>query len=170
MKLVINTDGGGQAGDNVGGDAAAAYVVQTADGVYLGSRSIRLLGTNNDAEYNGVLLALNDLRSGEIVPIEDIESVTFIADSQLIVYHITGRWKCKHERLKMHRDKIRAIVKEFAFPIEFTWKRREFNMNADCLCTHAMAYGPKLIFTDPIPKRPAKVQAQKVATNDWFGE
>lgn len=170
MNLVINTDGGGQSGDDVGGAAAAAYVVQTDEGTYLGSRSMQLLGTNNDAEYNGVMLALNDLKAGEIAPLEEIDRVKFIADSQLIVYHITGRWKCKHERLREHRDVIRSTVKQLPFPVEFTWQRREYNTNADCLCTHAMIHGPKQVFTDPIPARPVKTKVQKVATNDWFGE
>jgi ribonuclease HI len=156
MRLIINTDGGGQASTDVGGDAAAAYVVQTEEGYYLGSKSMRLLGTNNDAEYSGVLLAMQDLFLGEIADWKDIESVTFIADSQLVVYHLTGDWKCKSPTLRVHRDRIRAIGKSLPFPVAFTWNRREFNKNADTLCAAAMEHGPKTIFTDPIPPDPRK--------------
>jgi ribonuclease HI len=154
MHLTINTDGGGQASSDVGGDAAAAYVVQTIEGTYLGSSSCQLVGTNNDAEYLGVLMAVRDLRDQLIAPHEDIESVTFIADSQLIVYHLTGDWKCKSSKLRVTRDEIRAIVKALPFPVSFTWMRREHNKNADTLCADAMVNGPKLDFTAPIPRDP----------------
>lgn len=156
MKLVINTDGGGQSSADVGGAAAAGYVCQTSEGIYLGSRSVCLLGTNNDAEYLGVLLAVNDIRDGVMAPLKDIDSVKFIGDSQLIVYHITGTWKCKNDKLRVHRDEIRKVVKSLPFPVDFTWERREYNTNADRLCAAAMEHGPKTNFHLPIPPDPRK--------------
>lgn len=154
MKLVIHTDGGGQSGENVGGEAGAAYTCQVEDGTYIGSRSMKLLGTNNDAEYMGVLLALKDLQMGVMAPLEEIEAVRFVGDSQVIVYQLTGAYKCKHVHLRRHRDDALKIVAELPFPVRFTWERREHNKNADCLVAAAMVHGPKTSFHLPIPPDP----------------
>jgi hypothetical protein len=64
MILNIFTDGGGGMSSTYC-DCAAAYVVETSENMYLGSRSVCLVGTNNDAEYMGVLSALRDMKAGE---------------------------------------------------------------------------------------------------------
>jgi ribonuclease HI len=155
MKLTIFTDGGGQPGDNVGGDAATAYVVEV-EGEYIGSRSMQLVGTNNDAEYAGVLLAMQDLVAEKIVPLTEIEEITFISDSQLIVYTLNGTWRCKAQNLKVRRDEIRELLKPLTFPVRFTWKRREHNKAADRLVAVTMDQGAKTDFETPIPPDPRK--------------
>jgi ribonuclease HI len=156
VRLIINTDGGGQSGADVGGKAAAAYVVATEEGLYLGSRSKTLTGTNNDAEFTGVLMALQDLATNEILPLDEIEHVKFISDSQLTVFTIRGDWRCKADNLRVHRDQIHSLLKGFGFQVEFTWQRREHNTNADRLCAAAMEYGGKTDFFAPMPSDPRK--------------
>jgi ribonuclease HI len=164
MILTIWTDGGGGI-SSVNGPQAAAYVAQTHDGIYLGSKSTCLTGTNNDAEYVGVLLALKDLLAGEIYPVTEIERVYFMSDSMLIVNHINGNWRCKFPTLRVHLEKIQAIRKLLLFPTHFAHKKRDFNKNADRLCAAAMAYGPKTIFTDPIPSDPRKKRGKTDVRN-----
>jgi len=87
MILNVFTDGGGGLSSTYG-DCAAAYVVETSESLYLGSRSVCLVGTNNDAEYMGVLSALRDMKAGEWVSLPEIEKVYFMSDSMLIVNQI----------------------------------------------------------------------------------
>ena len=162
MILRIWTDGGGGA-SSMNGPQAAAYVVETEDGTYIGSRSTTLTGTNNDAEYVGALLALQDLKAGIVYPLEEIEVIHFMSDSMLIVNHIGGSWRCKFANLRVHLEKIQALRKELPFPTDFTHKKRTYNVNADCLCAAAMVYGPKTIFTDPLPVDPRIKKAKAEA-------
>lgn len=162
IDLVIHTDGGGQSSHDVGGKAAAAYVAHTKGGTYLGSRSELLEGTNNDAEYWAVLLAVRDLDSGDVMDQRLIRSVKFIGDSQLIIYQLTGRYRCKLPHLAAHRDEIYDIVNGLHYPVTFHWERREYNTEADCVCADAMVNGPKTEFWRPIPKDPRHKEVLKL--------
>jgi ribonuclease HI len=162
MILNVFTDGGGGLSSTYG-DCAAAYVVETSESLYLGSRSVCLVGTNNDAEYMGVLSALRDMKAGEWAPLPEIEKVYFMSDSMLIVNQINGEWRCKDQGLRVHLEEIRAILATLPFPISFGWHKRIFNTDADLLCAAATAGSPKTVFTDPIPRDPRKKKGKSHA-------
>jgi ribonuclease HI len=155
MILNIFTDGGGGLSSTYG-DCAAAYVVETSDNIYLGSRSVCMVGTNNDAEYMGVLTALRDMKAGEFASLAEIEKVYFMSDSMLIVNQINGEWRCKDQGLRVHLGEIKEILASLPFPVSFGWHKRIFNTDADLLCAAATAGAPKTVFTDPIPHDPRK--------------
>lgn len=157
MFLYVNTDGG--CIDNTvkpPGLASAAYVARAADisCAYLGSRSALFNGTNNDAEYQGILLALEDL------PLyEDVEGVQIRCDSELIVYQITGRFRCKDERMREYLQRVKALMAALPFHCAVKHIKREGNREADWLCTHAFYRGAK---TDRLAKMPPKVPRERL--------
>ena len=162
MILNIFTDGGGGMSSTYC-DCAAAYVVEASENMYLGSRSVCLVGTNNDAEYMGVLSALRDMKAGEFAPLDEIEKVYFMSDSMLIVNQISGEWRCKDLKLRVHLEEIQKIRNSLPFPISFGWHKRIFNTDADRLCAAATAGSPKTVFTDPIPPDPRKKKVKSHA-------
>jgi len=89
-------------------------------GSFLGST------TNNQAEYQAVLLGLkNILELGG----KNSEIQVFL-DSLLVVNQVNGTWKMKNQDLKPWQIKIREISKEFQ-KISFTHIYREYNTAAD---------------------------------------
>jgi ribonuclease HI len=102
MKLVVHVDGGARGNP---GPAAAACVIDGADGEPLGEHAV-LLGrtTNNIAEYRALLLGLE--RAGEL----GADDVEVIGDSELIAKQVLGEYKVKNEALKpLHREAIEAL-------------------------------------------------------------
>src|ERR1017187_3226128 len=95
MILNVFTDGGGGLSSTYG-DCAAAYVVETSESLYLGSRSVCLVGTNNDAEYMGVLSALRDMKAGEWVSLPEIEKVYFRSEERRVGKECRSRWSPYH--------------------------------------------------------------------------
>jgi len=75
--------------------------------------------TNNEAEYNGVILALEHLPAGT--------QATIKSDSQLVVYQLTGRYRCNYEHLNKKRMIIESLIKDKALGIKFEWIPREEN-------------------------------------------
>jgi probable phosphoglycerate mutase len=147
MVLFINTDGGVL--DNKldpPGLASSAYVATNYLGNHMGSKSVTFDGTNNDAEYRGVLLALHDLRE-----YPDAEMAIFRSDSQLIVNQIAGVWKCRHPNMRAYLKEILQLISDSLITISFEWIPREENKAADWLCTHALYKGPKTNVWESMP-------------------
>jgi ribonuclease HI len=149
MFVYINTDG--RCIDNrTLGLASAAYVIRVADGksTYLGSRSITFNGTNNDAEYRGLLLALDDLK---LYP--DIEGVQFRCDSQLIVRQVTDVYHCNNNRMAEYLRLVKEAMSNLSYHCSIKHVGRASNYEADWLCTHALYCGPKTDHLSTIPTR-----------------
>ena len=157
MFLYVNTDGGCL--DNTikpPGLASAAYVARGADGIYLGSRSEIFKGTNNDAEYRGLLLALKDLPS-----YSGVEGVHIRCDSKLIVYQIGGEFRSKDERMKAYQKEVLDLINKLPYHCSITLIGRESNKEADWLCTHAMYMGPKLEQFAEMPEKTSRNRLKK---------
>ena len=151
MFVYINTDGG--CIDNrldTPGLASAAYVVRAADdkSTYLGSRSITFDGTNNDAEYRGLLLALSDLEL-----YHDIEGVQFRCDSELVVRQVLGVYRCRARKMAEYVQRVKAAIENLPYHCSIKHIRRVANHEADWLCTHALYCGPKTDHVSEIPPR-----------------
>jgi ribonuclease HI len=114
------------------GPAAAAAVATDADGNELAECN-RYLGvaTNNVAEYEGVLLALELARDLGATEVEVVN------DSELIARQIGGQYRVKQEHLKpLHRqvmDALRGFEHWEVRPV-----RREHNVRADELVNEAL--------------------------------
>lgn len=87
--------------------------------------------TNNYAEYNGVILALEKART---LGARDVE---LILDSLLIVEQLSGRWKVKHPAIRPLAAQAHGLLAGFE-----TWsirhERRESNRAADALANLAL--------------------------------
>lgn len=138
-KFILYTDGGARGNP---GPAGAGAVIADEKGEILKKIS-KFLGrqTNNWAEYEAVIIALEGLKS--IVPASARKHavVEVKLDSELIARQLSGKYQIKEESLfgqfiKAHN----LLVKEFPHTT-FTHIPREKNKEADALANEAMDRG-----------------------------
>lgn len=128
-EIIVYTDGASRGNP---GPSAAGAVIEDADGKSLQEISM-FLGemTNNQAEYQALILALKDVVS--MRP----EHVTIRMDSELIVKQIKGEYKIKNEKL----IPLASIVKQQLMLLN-SWRiehvPREKNEKADHLANQAL--------------------------------
>lgn len=124
-------DGGGGPGHR---PFACAAVIYLDDNRALSYSRSRVLGrdlTNNVAEWEGLILALE--LAGEL----GVTNLRVRGDSKLIVEQALGNWKIKKEHLRPLRD--RAMILAGAFDrVEIDHVHREGNRRADELCRVAL--------------------------------
>ncbi len=126
MKITINTDGGARGNP---GPAASAFVAKDSAGIVLLKRG-KYLGetTNNQAEYGGVILALEwakeSFSRGEL-------EIEFLLDSNLVVNQLNGTFKIKDSGLKEKYLIIKTLEAEISDKITYAYVPREKNFEAD---------------------------------------
>lgn len=132
--MKIFTDGGARGNP---GPAACAFVVFNAAGNILEKRGKYLgTGTNNEAEYNGVIEALSYLRSlGDLSNLK----ASFFLDSLLVVNQINGLWKIKEPRLRELLMKVRELEGALS-PVQISYSHvpRAQNKEADLLVNETL--------------------------------
>jgi len=134
--FIIHTDGGARGNP---GPAGAGVVVADGKGMVL-KRLSKFLGTqtNNWAEYEALIYALQELK--KIVP-ENNRAKTVVEikmDSELVVRQLNGEYQVKDEPLQLQYMKVHNIqVKDFPW-LSFTHVPREENAGADELANKAM--------------------------------
>ena len=102
-------------------------------------------GTNNEAEYNGVILAL------EKVPCNS--KLTIETDSQLVWGQLTQDWKINQQTLFEKTQEIERLVDKKNIDLEVKWIPREKNTADFVLDKHLKKIG-KLPNICPYCKRP----------------
>ena len=124
--IKIYCDGGARGNP---GKGACAFVVLKEGKVVIHEES-KFLGntTNNIAEYNGVILALNWLKSND-----RYSDVDFYLDSQLVVNQINGVFKIKNKNLQECRILISNLEKSINGNINYHYIPREMNSVPDKL-------------------------------------
>ena len=82
-------------------------------------------GTNNTAEYNALLEALQYIYDEKIMVVE------INADSNLMVSQVNGVWKCKDATLKelctLAQKRINHLIQN-GYDVKLQYIRREFNL------------------------------------------
>ncbi len=71
--------------------------------------------TSNEAEYDTLAAALEDLQS-MIRQAGDEPgkfTVAVYGDSQLVIFQLLGRWKARDERMRQRRDRVLALAGQF---------------------------------------------------------
>ena len=128
--VVINGDGGSRGNP---GPAASGIVFSLPDGTVLGEYS-RFLGhtTNNQAEYDAVILALENL---DRYP---AESYHFYMDSKLVVEQLSGNWKVKHPDIKPLVAKILREISDKGLRVKFEHVLRDKNKSADAMVNQCL--------------------------------
>ncbi len=125
----IYTDGGSR--NNPGHAAAGAVINEHSFKKYLGIK------TNNEAEYEGVILALENLT--KIYSKEELKKseINFFLDSELVCKQINKQYKVKDEKLAPLFLKVHNLKANLA-QIKFSHIRRELNKKADALVNQAL--------------------------------
>jgi len=128
QKLIINTDGGSRGNP---GPAGIGVVFSDEKGETLATfREYIGEATNNIAEYEALIMALEKARDFEVSEIE------CRLDSELIVRQLNGQYKVKDENLKKLFNRVKELV--FFKPVKFVHVRREQNKKADELVNLAL--------------------------------
>lgn len=111
---IIFTDGGSRG--NPGPSAVAAIIKDKKISKFLGNK------TNNQAEYEAVILALENC--------ED-KSILINLDSELVYRQLIGEYKIKHQNMLPLYDKVQKLIKDKS--VKFNLISREKNKKADKL-------------------------------------
>ena len=123
-----NIDGGSR-----GNPGPAGYGVHITrdDGSIVDLKDSIGFATNNIAEYNGLIAAL------QWAVDHDLKSIAIKGDSQLIIEQMRGNYKVKNEGLKPLYLKARVLVMQIG-DVSFEHVRREYNTEADRLSNVGM--------------------------------
>lgn len=141
MNLIINCDGGSRGNP---GSSACAFVVQSVNSAgkmreIFHQATYLDIGTNNRAEYFGVIMSLKWLKEYLIVNSADFPAqISFFLDSNLVVSQINGIFKIKDQNLRQQVALIHTLKREIEalipqIVISFTHIPREQNQTADLL-------------------------------------
>jgi len=146
MRLSIYTDGGSKG--NPGPAAIGVAIYEGDRGKNPGTTKLDNelfryredigTGTNNEAEYEAVVRAL-ELVLGKIdenkpdIDIEKLEKIDFYSDSELLVKQLNGIYKVKKSHIRDFVFKIRVLESELRIPVLYQHIRREENVLADAL-------------------------------------
>lgn len=131
--LIIHTDGGARG--NPGPAAAGVVVFHDSQviaqaGKYLGNQ------TNNEAEYQAVLLALTLLP--ELLATHHPHQVIWKLDSMLVVQQLNRGWKIKEDRLRQLAQQIWQQLAQHQTPSTFTYVPRAQNAVADAVVNQTL--------------------------------
>ncbi|MCG2691899.1 ribonuclease HI family protein, partial [Microgenomates group bacterium] len=125
MTLNIFTDGGSRGNP---GPAAVGIVIKDAANKIQHSFGQAIgTATNNIAEYQAVIIALQWLRQQ---PVKS-RKINFFLDSTLVVNQLNGLWKLKDARLRQKVILIRQLEASFNANITYTAIPRAQNSRAD---------------------------------------
>lgn len=138
MTFTLYADGGARGNP---GPAGAGAVIRNEQGSTVTTVS-KFLGhrTNNFAEYEAVILALQELlpvlKAGEA----STTNVIVKMDSELVVKQMKGEYKVKHPVLKEQYARLAQLAGAF-HSVTFTHVPRAQNADADALANEAMDRG-----------------------------
>ncbi len=129
MTVRLYTDGGARGNP---GPAAAAFVLEDADGVVIDARGDAIgVQTNNVAEYTALV---NGLRRATELGLTEIEVVS---DSELMVKQMRGEYKIKNAALRELSIEATRLARAVG-AVRYTAVRREHNELADRLVNDAL--------------------------------
>ena len=131
MKVNIYTDGGSR--NNPGPAAAGAFIQEfdTECKQYLG------VATNNEAEYQAIILGLSQLKRLVGKNKTKQTSVVVYMDSQLAVEQLNRNYKLKSDKVIPLFVQVHNICVEYQ-SVEFVYIPREKNKKADALVNQCL--------------------------------
>ncbi len=132
-KLLIYTDGAARGNPGLAG-AGAVIKDESRETIASLKKFLGESKTNNEAEYLGVILALDWLSQNKIVA----EEIQFFFDSQLVTNQLSGAWKIKAQNLKPLVAKIKEKIRLLDKKVTFHHLFREENSLADLLANRAI--------------------------------
>jgi len=129
MILHIYTDGGSKGNP---GPAAIGGVAYLDKKIIFKFREDIGVATNNDAEYQAVIMAYKKL-SMINDQLSKVKKIEFFSDSQLLVNQLNGFYKVKNGRIREYIMQIRILEAEVKIPVIYQHIPREKNQAADDL-------------------------------------
>ena len=138
MILKVFTDGGSKGNPGPSSIGGVGYI--DSKKVFDFKKSIGI-ATNNDAEYQALIEALEKIRSTNIeirnnsqnLNFKNVKQIQFFSDSRLMVNQVKGLFKVKNGRIKEYILIIRGLEQEINLPITYQYVPREENVEADKL-------------------------------------
>jgi ribonuclease HI len=131
MDYLIIFDGGSKNNGSPNAEGYGSYQLSAA-----GKQEIRRLQfargtTNNQAEYQSLIAALEDLlgrvqRANRAAAEFTLE---IRGDSALVINQVQGTWQTKQQHLRPLRDRAQAIIALFK-EVKFAWQPREESVKA----------------------------------------
>jgi len=113
------------------GPASVGWVIVTSDGIAAEGNARICETTNNDAEYQALIRALEAARD------YGISEVDLRGDSQLTVKQVRGEWDANEPTLRERRVRVRELLTGFdRWSLEHV--PREINSHADELANEAL--------------------------------
>jgi len=140
LNLTVFCDGAARGNP---GPAACAFVVKDQDGKVLLKKSSFLgKATNNEAEYQAVISALETLAFGDFFAVGKSVNrkewkLNLKLDSQLVVGQLSGRFRVKDQRMRNFLFQVRSLENNF-HSVFYNWIKREDNKEADLLVNEAL--------------------------------
>lgn len=127
--LKIYSDGGSRG--NPGPSACAFAVIYNGKIIFKGSR---FLGkkTNNEAEYYGLIIALEWLNNN-LSKFNNLRIINFFLDSELVVKQVNRVYRVKGQNLKPLYSKVTKLINDLNIKTNFFSIPREKNKIADRL-------------------------------------
>ncbi len=129
--LKVYCDGGARGNP---GPAGIGVVITDESGRTKKFKKFIGVKTNNQAEYEAVLLALGKIKKGY----QSAKKINFYLDSELAVKQLRGEYKIKNEELGRLLIKIRNFMIKNNLSADFSHIRREKNHQADKLVNQAI--------------------------------
>lgn len=122
MSYALYTDGGARGNP---GPAAIGIVLKKGDDVLVQKAKYIGKATNNQAEYEALILGLHE-------SLEHTKELKCLLDSELVVRQLNGEYRVKDEKLKPLYEKIKKLEDDFE-KVTFHHIPREKNKLADLL-------------------------------------
>lgn len=123
--ILIYTDGGSRG--NPGKSACSFLIVKNQEIIYEQSKYLGVK-TNNEAEYNAIISALEYIKNKE-------KEIEIKSDSELVIKQLKGEYKIKKSHLLELNNKIKNLIQKNHLKVKFSNLRREdtFISQADFL-------------------------------------
>jgi len=134
MTLKIFTDGGARGNPGPAGLGAVFINAENNQVIYDEAKYLGV-ATNNEAEYEAIILALKYLQANLPASVEKLE---FVLDSKLVVEQLNKNWKIKEPRMKVLAQKAWQLLESLNLPYSITHVKRELNSAADALVNQAL--------------------------------
>jgi len=128
--LKVYTDGGAKG--NPGPASIGVIIIDSQGKEYLRLSKNIGVTTNNFAEYQAVISALEWLRKNQN-NLREFEKINFFLDSKLVVNQLNGIYKIKNFDLKNQAVKVKTLEKSLPFLVRYSHIPREENKIADFL-------------------------------------
>jgi ribonuclease HI len=113
------------------GPSSCAFVIYQSESVLVEKAEYLGIGTNNQAEYMGIIRALETLTEMKAY------DIVVFSDSELVVKQLNKEYQVKSQQLKKLYHRAQSLIPEL-FPIQFQHIPRSQNSKADDLCNKVL--------------------------------